>query len=147
MRRRGSVVLLALALVWHAAGGQSAGEQVIAALERYRLAVLALDIEAQVASFTEDGELSLGSEPVVQGRTTIGALLQAQRSFKVVAYDLRAAATRVVGSTAVQNGIYSQRIVWAQQAPTLVKGVFEVQWSRQRDGSWLISRLHADEVE
>jgi hypothetical protein len=27
------------------------------------------------------------------------------------------------------------------------KGVFEVQWTRQSDGTWRISRLHSDAVE
>jgi len=140
-------LLLALAVAWQAAWAQSAGQQIIEALERYRLAVLAADIQGQVSSFTEDAQLSVGSEPVVQGRTTIRALLQAQRSFTVVTYELRAAATRVLGSVAVQNGFYSQRILSAQREPRLVKGVFEVQWARQQDGSWLINHLHTDEVE
>ncbi len=138
---------VALLLAWAPAWGQSAGEQVIASLEHYRLTVLDHDIEGQVSCFTEDAQLVLGSEPVLQGRTTIRALLQSQRRFNVVTYDLRTAATRVSGSSAVQNGVYSQRIASAQASPTLAKGVFEAQWSRQQDGSWLISRLQMDQVE
>lgn len=134
-------------LAWAPAWGQSAGEQIIAALEHYRLAVLDQDIDRQVSCFTEDAQLIQGSEPVLQGRATIRALLQSQRSFNVVTYDLSAAATRVLGPVAVQNGVYSQRILSAQDSPALVKGVFEVQWSRQPDGSWLISRLQTDPVE
>jgi len=140
---RAAVLFLALAPAW----GQSAGEQIIAALEHYRLAVLDHDIEGQISCFTEDAQISLGSEPVLQGRTTIRALLQSQRRFNVVTYDLRAAATRVSGAVAVQNGVYSQRIVFAQDSPTLENGVFEIEWSRQQDGSWLISRLQTNQVE
>jgi ketosteroid isomerase-like protein len=147
MRRTAVAVVLALSMAWQIAGGESVGEQIIAALERYRLAVLEFDIEAQVSSFTENAELSQGSEPVVQGRTTIRALLSAHGSPKVIAYDLHAAATRVQGAIAIQNGVYSQRVVSAQHESILVKGVFEVEWSRQADGSWLISRLHTEPVE
>ena len=138
---------LVLSLAWAHGWAQSEGEQIIAALEHYRLTVLDHDIEGQVACFTEDAQLALGSEPVLQGRTTIRALLQSQRRFNVVTYDLGTAATRVSGAAGVQNGVYSQRIASAQGSPTLVKGIFEVEWSRQQDGSWLISRLQMDQVE
>jgi uncharacterized protein (TIGR02246 family) len=139
--------VLALSMGWHAACAQTAGEQIIAALERYRVAVLELDIENMVSSFTEDAQLAQGSEPVLQGRTTIRALLNAQRNSKVVAYELHVAATRVQGSTAIQNGVYSQRIISEQHESTLARGVFEVQWARQQDGSWLISRLQTDQAD
>ena len=147
MRRFSAAFVLALCMAWRVACGQSVGEQILAALERYRLAVLEFDIEAQASSFTEDAELSQGSEPVVQGRTTIRALLSAQDSPKVVAYELHAAATRVQGSTALQTGGYSQRMITSQHESIRVRGLFEVQWSRQHDGSWLISRLHTDPVD
>ncbi len=140
----------AVFMVWvgcHAAWAQSAGEQIIAALERYRVAVLELDIDSEVASFTEDAQLSQGSEPAVQGRTTIRALLQSQAGFKVVGYELHTTATRVQGQTAIQNGFYGQRTISPQHQSKIVKGVFEVEWLRQADGSWLISRLHTDPVE
>jgi ketosteroid isomerase-like protein len=140
-------VVIAVCIGWPVAWGQSAGEQIVAALERYRLAVLEFDIEREVSSFTEDAELSQGNEAVVQGRTTIRSLLTAPNSAKVIAYDLHAAATRVLGSTAIQNGVYSQRIISADHESMLVKGVFEVQWARQPDGTWLISRLHTEAVE
>ena len=139
--------IFALSMSWHAACAQTVGEQIIASLERYRIAVLNSDIEHVVSSFTEDGELSEGSEAVLQGRTTIRALMNAQRNTKVVAFDMRARATRVQGATAIQNGFYSERVVSPQHESTLVKGMFEVHWSRQDDGSWLISRLQIDQVE
>jgi ketosteroid isomerase-like protein len=125
----------------------SVGEQIIAALEHYRVAVVELDIENEMASFAEDAELSQGSDPPVHGRTQIRALLQSQAGFKVVDYDLHTAVTRVHGPVATQNGIYSQRIISPQHESRTVKGMFEVQWSLQSDGSWLISRLHTEPVE
>jgi ketosteroid isomerase-like protein len=142
--------LSAVFVIWlgcHAAWAQSAGEQIIAALERYRVAVLELDIDREMANFTEDAQLSQGSEPAVQGRTTIRALLQSQAGFKVVGYELRTTATRVQGPIAIQNGFYGQRTISPQHESKVVQGVFEVEWSRQADGTWLISRLHTDPVE
>lgn len=147
MRLASLSAVFALWLGCQAAWAESVAEQVIAALERYRVAVVELDIEKQLASFAEDAQLSQGNDPAVQGRTTIRALLQSQAGFKVVAYDLRVVATRVLGSTAIQNGYYSQRINSPQHESMISKGVFEVQWSRQSDGSWLIGRLHTEQVE
>jgi ketosteroid isomerase-like protein len=147
MRRISVLGIVALCIAWQLAWGQTAGEQILAALESYRQAVLELDIERQVSSFTEDAELGLGGDLVVQGRTTIRSLLAAPNSDKVVAYDLHAAATRVQGSTAIQNGVYSQRTISPEHQTILVKGVFEVHWARQADGSWLISHLHLDPIE
>ncbi len=147
MQRTRASVVIALCIGWQVALGQSTGEQLIATLERYRRAVLELDVEREVASFTEDAELSLGNEPTLQGRTTIRSLLLAPNSAKVIAYELHPAATRVVGATAIQNGVYSQRTVSAEHQSTLEKGLFEVQWARQSDGTWLISRLHMEPVE
>jgi ketosteroid isomerase-like protein len=145
--KRAPLAAVLLWLVHQAAWADSVGERIIAALERYRTAVLELDIDGEMASFAEDAQLSQGNEPTIQGRTTIRALLQSQAAFKVVGYDLHIAATRVVGPIAIQNGLYSERIISPQHVSTIVKGVFEVEWSRQRDGSWLISRLHTEPVE
>ncbi len=147
MRRIAASVSIALCVGWPPAWGQSTGEQLLAALERYRQVVLESDIEREVSSFTEDAQLALGSEPVVQGRTTIRSLLMAPSTPKVVAYDLHAAATRVQGATAIQNGVYSQRSVSREHRSTLEKGVFEIQWARQPDGTWLISSLHLEPVD
>jgi uncharacterized protein (TIGR02246 family) len=125
----------------------SVAEEIIEALERYRVAVLELDIDRQVASFTEDAQLSLDGDSVVQGRTTIRALLQSQAGSKVVGYELRTAATRVQGPVAFQSGLYSERIISPQHETKIAKGVFEVDWARQPDGSWLISRWHSVQVE
>ena len=140
---------LAAVFLWlgQSVWADSVGEQIIAALERYRVAVLELDIDGEMASFAEDAQLSQGSEPTIQGRTTIRAQLQSQAGFKVVGFDLHTAATRVEGHIAIQNGFYSQRIISPQHESTVVKGVFEVEWSRQPDGAWLISRLHTEPVE
>jgi ketosteroid isomerase-like protein len=147
MRRAPLATVLVLWLGCHAAWADSVGEQIIAALERYRVAVVELDIDSEMASFAEDAQLSQGSDAVVQGRTTIRALLQSQAGFKIVDYGLRATATRVQGSIAIQNGFYSQRIISPQHQSKFVKGVFEVEWARQADGTWLISRLRTDPVE
>ena len=147
MKRAPLAAVFVLWLCCQTAWADSVGEQIIAALERYRVAVLELDIDGEMTSFAEDAQLSQGDEPTVQGRTTIRALLQAQAGFKVVGFDLRTAATRVQGPIAMQNGYYSQRIISPQHESIIVKGVFEIQWSRQPDGAWLISRLHTEQVE
>jgi ketosteroid isomerase-like protein len=143
------VRLSAVIVLWLGGQAASAGvaEQIIAALERYRVAVLELDIDGQVASFAEDAQVSEGSDPTVQGRTTIRALLQSQAGYKVVGYELRTAATRVEGAVAFQSGVYTERIITPQHESKIMKGVFEVDWSRQADGSWLINRLHTGQVE
>ncbi len=125
---------------------QGVGAQIIAALERYRVAVVQMDYDDEVAAFTDDAELSQGNDPPLHGRAQIRAQIQAQAAFKVVAYELQVAVTRVQGSVAIQNGVYGQRIVSPQHESIDSKGVFEVQWTRQADGTWLISRLHTDPV-
>jgi ketosteroid isomerase-like protein len=122
-------------------------DEIIAGLERYRVAVLELDIESQVASFAEDAQFSQDGDAVVQGRNTIRGLLQSQAGYKVVGYELLTAATRVQGPVAFQNGLYTERIMSPQHEAKITKGVFEVEWARQADGSWLISRWHTVPVE
>ncbi len=130
-----------------AAAAQGVGTQVIAALEHYRVAVLQMDYDDEIAAFTEDAELSTGNEPPLHGRAQIRAQILSQAAFKLVAYELHAAVTRVQGTLAIQNGVYSQRIVSPQHESIFSKGVFEAQWMRQADGTWLISRLHIEPVE
>jgi ketosteroid isomerase-like protein len=142
--------LCILPLFWlglRCVSAQGVGAQIIAALERYRVAVVQMDYDDEIAAFADDAELSQGNDPPLHGRAQIRAQIQAQAAFKVVAYELHAAVTRVEGSIAVQNGAYSQRIISPQHQPILSKGVFEVQWTRQADGAWRISRLHTDAVE
>jgi hypothetical protein len=68
----------------------------------------------------------------------------AQAAFKVVAYDIGTAVTRVQVNVAIQDGVYSQRIISPQHESIVSRGAFEIEWSRQADGTWLISRLHTD---
>jgi hypothetical protein len=73
--------------------------------------------------------------------------IQSQAAFKVVAYDLHTAVTRVQGPIAIQNGVYSKRIISPQHDSILSRGMFEVQWARQSNGTWLISRLLTEPVQ
>lgn len=123
---------------------QGVGAQIIAALEHYRVAVLQMDYDDEIAAFADDAELSQGNDPPLRGRAQIQAQILSQAAFKIVAYEIGTAVTRVQGNVAIQNGVYSQRIISPQHQSTLSKGVFEVEWSRQADGTWLISRLHTD---
>lgn len=134
-------------LLCQAAWADGVGAQLIVALEHYRVAVLQMDFDDEIASFTQDAELSQGKEAPIQGRAQIRALILSQAAFKTVGYELRPVATRVLGSVAIQNGIFSRRSISPQHESTIMKGVFEVQWARQADGSWLISRLHTDPLE
>ncbi len=123
---------------------QGVGAQISAALERYRVAVVQMDYDDEIAAFTDDAELSQGNDPPLHGRAQIRAQILSQAAFKVVAYEIATALTRVQGNLATQDGVYSQRIISPQHESMISRGVFEIEWSRQADGSWLISRLHTD---
>ena len=143
LRECASVALL-LWLGCRCAHAQGVGAQIRASLEHYRVAVLQMDYDDEIAAFTEDAELSQGKDPPLHGRAQIRAQILAQAAFKVVAYDIGTAVTRVQVNVAIQDGVYSQRIISPQHESIVSRGAFEIEWSRQADGTWLISRLHTD---
>lgn len=147
MHRSRPLIVAALLAAFGFGGCQTAipeEPRVAAALEHYRELIMAIDAPGIAAMYTSDGELSHADGKPYIGPENIRAFLQQFSNFKILAYDLTAAATKVEGNTATQTGTYRQTVVTPDGKTVRVHGTFEIRWSRQPDGRWLVRRLHTE---
>jgi uncharacterized protein (TIGR02246 family) len=101
-------------------------------------AVMAPDVPAAVALYTEDAKLLPPNSPVISGRA---AITQMFGQFPP-AGDVKLTTIEIVGSdsSATVRGVYSMNLMPAG-APAAIAdtGKFVELWRKQADGSWLMA--------
>lgn len=148
-RRPAFVPTLAALLVLAVASGcapvrsvpqpESDGGSVVAALERYRLAALRMDVRAITALLPSNASMAHESHVPVVGRDGIRRFLESFATFKVLTYDLAALETTVDGTTARQRGQYAQTVRIPGGSAVRVNGTFRAEW-RLTPQEWQIVR-------
>jgi uncharacterized protein (TIGR02246 family) len=120
-----------------------AEEQVKAAMRRYERLTLEMDAEGIAAMFTSDGELINAGKTIARTPASIRAFLQSfDGKVRVEENADSIESVTVTGATAVLTGTYQQKaLLLPDKREIRVQGKFEVEWSRQTDGQWLIRRM------
>jgi len=120
-----------------------AGEQVKAAMRRYDQFVLAMNAEGIAAMFTADGELIDAGKTIARTPASILAFLQSfDGKVRVEENASSIDSVTVTGATAILTGTYEQKaLLLSDKREIRVQGKFEVEWSRQPDGQWLIRSM------
>jgi len=122
-----------------------AEEQVKAAMRRYDQLVLAMNAEGIAAMFTPDGELIDAGKTVASTPASIRSFLQSfDGKVRVEENTSSIESITVTGATAILTGTYQQKaLLLPYKREIRVQGTFEVEWSRQPDGQWLVRRMSA----
>jgi len=120
-----------------------AEEQVKAAMRRYDQLVLAMNAEGIAAMFTPDGELIDAGKTIASTPASIRAFLQSfDGKVRVEENASSIESVTVTGATAILTGTYQQKaLLIPDKREIRVQGKFEVEWSRQPDGQWLVRRM------
>jgi uncharacterized protein (TIGR02246 family) len=120
-----------------------AEEQVKAAMRRYEQLALAMNAEGIAAMFTPDGELINAGKTIARTPDSIRAFLQSFDGKVRVEENVNSIeSVTVTGATAILTGTYQQKaLLLPDKREIRVQGKFEVEWSRQPDGQWLIRRM------
>jgi uncharacterized protein (TIGR02246 family) len=120
-----------------------AEEQVKAAMRRYDQLVLAMNAEGIAAMFTPDGELIDAGKTIARTPASILAFLQSFDGKVRVEENVNSIeSVTVTGATAILTGTYQQKaLLLPDNREIRVQGKFEVEWSRQPDGQWLVRRM------
>ncbi|HEU0172886.1 MAG TPA: DUF4440 domain-containing protein [Blastocatellia bacterium] len=120
-----------------------AEEQVKAAMRRYEQLTLAMNAEGIAAMFTPDGELIDAGKTIARTPGSIRAFLQSfDGKVRVEENADSIESVTVTGATAILTGTYQQKaLLLSDKREIRVQGKFEVEWSRQPDGQWLIRRM------
>lgn len=140
-----AAVLLLAACTCQAAAppaSDAARHDVEAAMQRYTALLKTGPVDAQVALFTEDGELLEPGMAPLHGRSAIKAFLEPI----VAKYEVQSAtstsdAVEVYGDVAYQWGTYTQRAGERGQPGADYTGRYVASWHREADGHWRISRF------
>jgi ketosteroid isomerase-like protein len=125
------------------ASAPNAEEQVKAAMRRYEKLVLSMDAEGISAMFTPDGEIVDAGKTVARTPASIRAFLGSFDGKVRVEENVNSIESVTVrGAAAILTGAYQQKaLILADKLEIQVQGKFEVEWSRQPDGRWLIRRM------
>src|SRR5262245_6955298 len=125
------------------ASTSDAEEQVKAAMRRYDQLVLAMNAEGIAAMFTADGELIDAGKTIASTPASILAFLQSfDGKVRVEENASSIESVTVTGATAILTGTYQQKaLLLSDKREVRVQGKFEVEWSRQPDGQWLVRRM------
>lgn len=116
--------------------------EILAALERYRVAARAVDAESSAAFFAPDGVLfEPGIAPIVSP-DSIRAFIRSFPGVQVDSAMLRADTVEVSGTAALVWGTYFERLRFPGQPPSAQYGRFVMQWRQAPDGRWLIGRYY-----
>ena len=125
------------------ASAPSAEEQVKAAMRRYDQLVLSMNAQGIAAMFTPDGEIVNAGKTVARTPASIRAFLDSFDGKVRVEENVNSIeSVTVTGVAALLTGSYQQKaLILADKREIRVQGKFEVEWSRQPDGRWLIQRM------
>jgi uncharacterized protein (TIGR02246 family) len=126
-----------------------AEEQVKAAMRRYDQLVLAMNAEGIAAMFTPDGELIDAGKTIASTPASIRAFLQSfDGKVRVEENASSIESVTLTGATAIMTGTYQQKaLLLPDKREIRVQGKFEVEWSRQPDGQWLVRRMSAQSAQ
>lgn len=121
----------------------AAEEQVKAAMRRYDQLALAMNAEGIAAMFTPDGELTDADKTIARTPASIRAFLESfDGKVRVEENASSIESVIVTGAKAILAGTYRQKaLLLPDKREISVQGKFEVEWSRQPDGQWLVRRM------
>lgn len=120
-----------------------AQEEISAALDAYRNALLEGDAAAVAETFLPEGRLHQSDQPDLIGRDQIREAMRRMLADISITDVLlgREQIDIAEGGIAHEFGTFEQTVQTAQQPPIIRRGRYAIRWQRDVEARWLIDRL------
>jgi SnoaL-like domain len=118
-------------------------ETVEQAMNQYDRLILKMDLDSIAWLYAPDGELGRN----VRGRDSIRKFLENFRKFKVLSQVSKTNLISIVQDTAVQTGVYQQKVIVFIRDTVTVKGLFTAKWIWTEGSGWHIKHMETQPMK
>lgn len=132
-------ILLTLVLFIQACGKKDKSD-LDSSLKRYDKYLLNLDADSLAGIFAENGELGQEGMPSITGRETIRNYMKSFSGITIFENSSESKSIDFSGDSAVQKGIYSQRLAFNSDT-VAVNGEFNAVWVKDKENAWLLRKM------
>ena len=112
-------------------------ESVEQAMQKYNKFLLNMDVDSIALLYTPDGELG----KMAVGRDSIRRFLENFKKYKVLSQVSKTNLIRISRDTALQSGLYTQKVIVPVNDTVTVKGLFSAKWIWMDSTGWHIRRM------
>ena len=122
--------------------GHSA-ETVEQSMLKYNRYILHMDVDSIALLYAPDGELG----KMAKGRDSIRRFLENFKKYKVLSQVSKTNLININRDTALQSGLYTQKVIVPVNDTVTVKGLFSVKWIWMNPTGWHIQRMETQPVK
>jgi SnoaL-like domain len=112
-------------------------ESVEQAMQKYNRYILRMDVDSIAFLYTPDGELG----KMARGRDSIRRFLENFKKYKVLSQVSKTNLINIHRDTALQSGLYTQKVIVPVNDTVTVKGLFSTKWIWMDSTGWHIQRM------
>lgn len=112
-------------------------ESVEQAMQKYNRYILKMDVDSIALLYTPDGELG----KMARGRDSIRRFLETFKKYKVLSQVSKTNLINISRDTALQSGLYTQKVIVPVNDTVTVKGLFSTKWIWMDSTGWHIQRM------
>jgi hypothetical protein len=112
-------------------------ESVEQAMQNYNRYILHMDVDSIALLYAPDGELG----KMAVGRDSIRRFLENFKKYKVLSQVSKTNMITVSKDTALQSGLYTQKVIVPVNDTVTVKGLFSTKWIWMDSAGWHIQRM------
>lgn len=112
-------------------------ESVEQAMQKYNGYIKKMDVDSIALLYAPDGELG----KMAKGRDSIRRFLEKFKQYKVLSQSSTTNLITISRDTALQSGLYTQKVIVPPNDTVTVKGLFSTQWIWMDSTGWRIQRM------
>lgn len=107
------------------------------AMQKYNRYILHMDVDSIALLYAPDGELG----KMAKGRDSIRRFLENFKKYKVLSQVSKTNLININRDTALQSGLYTQKVIVPANDTVTVKGLFLAKWIWMDSTGWHIQRM------
>jgi hypothetical protein len=116
---------------------ERSAESVEQAMQKYNRYIQKMDVDSIALLYTPDGELG----KMARGRDSIRRFLDKFKDYKVLSQVSKTNLINISRDTALQSGLYTQKVIVPVNDTVTLKGLFSTKWIWMDPAGWHIQRM------
>jgi hypothetical protein len=116
---------------------ERSAESVEQAMQKYNRYILKMDVDSIALLYAPDGELG----KMARGRDSIRRFLENFKQYKVLSQVSKTNLITIIRDTALQSGLYTQKVIVPAKDTVTVGGLFSTKWIWMDSTGWHIQRM------